>query len=59
MEEVKRGKEDELRVLDGGQVELEHILSMEGPWVEEKQRNNTASDKSEPFSPPPTLDLFS
>lgn len=46
VEEVKSGKEDELRILDGGQVELEHILSMNDPWVEEKHRNDTSSDKT-------------
>lgn len=28
VEEVERRREDELRVLDGGQVELEHFFAM-------------------------------
>lgn len=51
VEEVKRGREDDFGILDGGQVELERILSTEDPWVKETQRDDTSSDKSEPFFP--------
>lgn len=32
VEEMKRGEEDELRLLDGGQVELEHIFAVQDSW---------------------------
>lgn len=35
VEEVERGKEDEFGILDGGEVELEDVLSTEEPWVRE------------------------
>lgn len=37
VEKVERGKEDEFGILDGGQVELEHILSTEDPWVKKSR----------------------
>lgn len=52
MEKVERGKEDEFRILDGGQVELEDILSTEDPWVK-KSRGMTQvlTNPSKCFSP--------
>lgn len=50
VEEVKRGKEDELGILDGGQVELEHVLSTKDPWVKEEQTNDSGSGETPAFS---------
>lgn len=32
VQEMKRGEEDELRFLDGGQVELENISALQDSW---------------------------
>lgn len=49
VEEVKRGEEDQLGILDGGQVELEHVVSTKDPWVKEEQTNDTGSGETPAF----------
>lgn len=52
MEKVERGKEDEFRILDGGQVELEHILSTEDPWVKKSRGMTQVLTNPSDFFPP-------
>ena len=38
VKKVKRGEKDDLRVLDGGQVELEHVFTLRDPSKESEEK---------------------